>query len=296
MTFLRNLFRKQSSRPGAGANNNVEGRSSPANPGAVRRLVAVNAFDGRSRSFEEHVGRALQHIDIGKRAVLEIGSDRWLYVPKRFEELGAGIVEATNVAPGWPTAEKHSDVITLRRVDATNLSIVYGSNTFDLIFGMAVLEHIGCIWLVLEESAKILRPGGVLYLHGGPIWTATKGHHLYTKFEGVDYKFTAADCPILRWEHLMFDEGGLRDALVSRGSREPLAAHLAQFVYRSAEQNRIGYERLSKIFAASPLKLVDKHDNAFDDPSPDELRRIRWGQWGDESHFNVSGVTFIMRR
>jgi SAM-dependent methyltransferase len=257
---------------------------------------AANVLDKRSQSFEEHLDRARRYIDVRNRAVLEIGSDRWLYVPKRLEELGAGRVEATNIVKGWPDSKKHSDIVSIRRADATRLSEVYAPKSFDLIFGMAVLEHIGAVWLLLEEMAKILKPGGILYLHGGGLWTCTRGHHLYTKYDGVEYKFTDSDCPIQSWEHLMLDEPGLRAALMSRGMQEPTAAHLAEFVYRSPDQNRFGYERLSRIFHAAPLKLIDKHETAFADPSAAELDRIRRGQWGDESHFNTTGVTFVMRR
>lgn len=61
--------------------------------------------------------------------------------------------------------------------DATRLPFAPGA--FDLIFSFASFEHFSDPQAVLQEAARVLSPGGWLYLEFGPIATAPYGLHAY---------------------------------------------------------------------------------------------------------------------
>jgi SAM-dependent methyltransferase len=250
----------------------------------------------RVPGFDRHLERLQSFTEIKGRAILEIGSDQGLHVAQKMEELGATLIEATNLASTWPVSERHSNAIRRSRTDMTKLTKLYPPETFDIIFGMAVVEHIRGLWIGLEEAAKVLKPGGILYLHGEPIWTSVKGHHLFTEYNGVAYRFSDRKPILWHWEHLMHDEPRFRKALEARGIEHGLAVHLAESVYRKETINRYGYRRLANIFEKSPLILLHREDAIAKTPNPDQLEKIRKGPWGDEERFEVAGVTHIMRR
>jgi SAM-dependent methyltransferase len=45
--------------------------------------------------------------------------------------------------------------------DAHRLSDYFAPNSFDVVYSAAVYEHLAMPWVVSEEIAKVLRPGGV---------------------------------------------------------------------------------------------------------------------------------------
>jgi SAM-dependent methyltransferase len=250
----------------------------------------------RSANFEKHIEAFATYADVRGLSVLEIGSSANLYVARRFEELGAASVFATNITPVWPQSEKVSAVVAQVRADMTRLSETFEPNSLDLMFGMAVAEHVPTLWVALEEAAKVLKPGGILYLHGGPIWTFNRGHHVLSGFHGPEFEFSKRQCPILKWEHLMHDRQSFAAALVARGASTELAERLAVRIYDSNKINRFGHNRLCRIFESGPLRLLQKIEYAFGAPDASEYERIRRGPWGDEGGFHVSGLTFVMKK
>jgi len=67
--------------------------------------------------------------------------------------------------------------VTFVQGDATQLP--FASGAFELIFSFASYEHFCDPRAVLQEAARILSPGGWLYLGFGPIATAPYGLHAY---------------------------------------------------------------------------------------------------------------------
>lgn len=48
--------------------------------------------------------------------------------------------------------------------DAHKLSQYFGNQKFDLIYSVAVFEHFAVPWLVATEIAKLLKPGGIIFV------------------------------------------------------------------------------------------------------------------------------------
>ncbi len=76
-------------------------------------------------------------------------------------DISPGMVEATRL-----NAERLGVTVEGRTADAERLP--YDDDTFDLVFGHAVLHHIPDVELALREMLRVLKPGGRLVICGEP--------------------------------------------------------------------------------------------------------------------------------
>lgn len=141
------------------------------------------------------------------KRVLEIGSDLRLQAAQALLKLGATQVFAVN--PAFEAIKSPDERITIIKD--------YGENTpfeegyFDMIVGMALLEHVSHPRKLAEECKRLLiNKGGVAFLQGSPMWTAYDGHHTWNKIDTTYYKFSDDGRPYEYWEHLCLD--GFADA------------------------------------------------------------------------------------
>jgi SAM-dependent methyltransferase len=112
-----------------------------------------------------------------------------------------------------------------------SVDAVFSSNAFQFLDVTATLA----------EVRRILRPGGVLYAHFGPIWSAVDGHQLeYVAFEGRALAFWR-DTLLPPWAHLAYEREPLRELLRS-GLPEALADLLVWHVFDSETINRLFFE------------------------------------------------------
>jgi SAM-dependent methyltransferase len=74
---------------------------------------------------------------------------------------------------GAPLRRKGLDV---RRMDARRLE--FANNEFDLIYSIAVFEHIDSVDDAAAEVARVLKPGGVALLHAHLFRSLSGGHNL----------------------------------------------------------------------------------------------------------------------
>ena len=102
---------------------------------------------------------------LGRRAdrtfadALEIGAGTGYFI---INLLRAGVVEeavATDISPG---------MLEVRTAAAEAETLPFGDESFDLVFGHAVLHHIPDLRLAFSEFARVLRPGGTLAFCGEP--------------------------------------------------------------------------------------------------------------------------------
>jgi ubiquinone/menaquinone biosynthesis C-methylase UbiE len=88
--------------------------------------------------------------------------------------LQAGLIEratATDISPGMlATLERNASDLGLevRTAAAEAETLPFGDESFDLVFGHAVLHHIPDLGRAFSEFARLLRPGGTMAFCGEP--------------------------------------------------------------------------------------------------------------------------------
>lgn len=229
--------------------------------------------------------------DMAGTTVLEIGADRDAIGARMLVEAGAGRVVSTNFETEW--TEEDDGVIARRLLDARRIPESFGMASIDVLFGVAVLEHIDGLDAFFAGARHALKPGGTLYVHGGPIWSCAKGHHLGLACGERRYKFSnPALNPVGDWTHLTLTREEMARDLVQRVPREDAEAIAAQ-IYESDDRNRLGYRDICDAFARSGFVLIAQHDNAFRQPPPDLREAIERGRYGGQERYDVTGITFV---
>lgn len=127
---------------------------------------------------------------------------------------------------------------------------------FDLVFSVAVLEHINELGDALRKMQTALVPGGLMYHAVGPIWSGPRGHHVFpTYFEEHGKDAGARVVAGLRpWMHLFFTPDQMRDHLLA--TLEPSLADAAvHSIYESPRINRFTYTDYLEHFEREGLSV-----------------------------------------
>ncbi len=107
----------------------------------------------------------------------------------------------------------------------------------DFVFSCNAFEHVGALEETYRALRRAMRPGGIVYLHFGPIWSAPDGSHFEDiRIGGEPYTFwQKAIMPA--WSHLLLGaDDYLRLAVRLHGEED--GATLAGFVAHSPWVNR----------------------------------------------------------
>ena len=248
--------------------------------------------DARREDLRRRIGEIARYKDLTGATVLEIGADAQGTAAQALLDAGAAKVLSSNFGERWKTGS--FGAIERIRLDARDIAAQVAPESVDLVFGIAILEHISGLTGFFAGAKRALRPGGLFFVQGGPIWSSSIGHHVGVIGEKAHYRFGVPGAnPIQPWEHLAHDQTTLAEVLAARGIWQPDAVKIAQFVYTSPKINRVGYRTMCDIFAASPLKPVDRLEGAFKAPSPAMLAAIERGPFGGQERYDVVGITFV---
>ena len=152
-------------------------------------IVAVRledrAYESRRLArFERAVGRAVR----GAR-VLDVGCGTGGFSILA-EEAGAEVwsVDASSEAAGLAAAR----LARGRVVMATAESLPLASARFDLVHCYSTLEHLSDAAAAVREMVRVLRPGGVLYLHTPNRWGCFEGHYKVFWIPGLPPRLSRA--------------------------------------------------------------------------------------------------------
>ncbi len=157
----------------------------------------------KAEEFQENLVKDLNSkIKIKDKTVLEIGSDLELKTAKLLLEYGAKKVVCVN--PAFADELKSPDE-RINVIKDLCENIDYKNNEFDIVFGIALLEHVHNIKGLFEKVRDILKPNGFALLQGNPMYCSACGHHIWIneKF-GFDKNLGKIN-PFEPWEHLMYN-------------------------------------------------------------------------------------------
>jgi SAM-dependent methyltransferase len=232
---------------------------------ALDRLMPRPRVGGRESSeayslWEYRVGKSILESyadrlgDLAGKRVLDIGcglgGKTVAYAEAKARVTGVDL-SAENIARCSVFARAHGVEATFAAGDAERLPFAAG--TFDAVIANDSLEHFADPERALGEFARVLAPGGSIFLFFTP-WGSPLGSHLY------DYIRTP-------WCHLVFPEWLLRELLerelARRGDVDPRAraARLMEEYHR--ELNKITVRRYHRI-----LRRIENLDVEFEELKP----------------------------
>ncbi len=238
---------------------------------------------------------------IGKD-VLEIGGNSKCVSAIPFIKAGAekvtvsglGHVEAVDKSP-----HEKIDIVT---ADALEISHIFGPQSFDIVYGVSILEHIPNPDRLFAQVFRVLRPGGIAYLQGGPVWTSAYGHHIWLdawchhtskSYHFIPWPGSDAVNPIPDWAHLLYNPIELSEILLKDGRLPDDVKKIVEFIYKSNVINREGFRSIMRAVSTSPLLILNAALTRYVVP-PNVLNRLRQLYPNELDDWSVSGVGLVL--
>ena len=239
--------------------------------------------------------------------ILEVGGDQGCESAYPFLKDGA----ASAIVSGLDhiSQEQVSKEYNLRvlRADALKLSSVFGPSRFDVVYGLSVVEHIPSPKSFLDEVYTVLKPGGLAYFEGNPIWSSPKGHHLWVATWGGAYqnKTTAnylfseyagkvSTNPLPDWSHLLMTPNRMREYLAEKSIPSTDIDCIIDWVFYSNEVNRINMSEIAEAYTNSRLIVLEANTVRVDIPADIQVALRK--QCGDGIDYGILGVTYVLAK
>ena len=231
------------------------------------------------------------------KIILEIGGDLSYSVASYLVDKGAEHVTSINIDPKFSTQEI-TPKISARNISATELTKYYNEEVFDIVFGVAVLEHIDNTPLLLKQIYSVLKNNGLVLLQGGPIWTCSIGHHVWVDFQENVYRFNDnSNNPIPNWHHLILNPNEMKIYLVEQ--KNILSEHadkIVSYIYDSRDLSRIGYADLLEVFHNSQFQILEVLQKYGVKPDYQILKQLNDIFGKNQHNFEINGIQFVLQK
>lgn len=151
----------------------------------------------RSEPFHEVFPEFIERVAaMPAPTVLELGSRNVTGVSQRGHFAGAGRYIGCDIHPG-----EGVDLVA----DIHRLSDVVAPASVDAVFSISVFEHLVYPWKAILEINRVLKPGGLVFIHSHPAWPA---HELPWDF----WRF-----PVAGLAHLLIPDTGFELVRAAEG-------------------------------------------------------------------------------
>ena len=120
-----------------------------------------------------------RYIAFTGKEILEIGGSQSCESAYPFLSDGASRAVVTGLDHIYHEKVDSDHDLVVMRADALNLDSIFAPCSFDVVYGLSIVEHIVNPDRFLSQVHAVLKPGGVAYFEGNPIWSSPKGHHLW---------------------------------------------------------------------------------------------------------------------
>ncbi|MCK4789431.1 MAG: class I SAM-dependent methyltransferase [Desulfobacteraceae bacterium] len=152
---------------------------------------------------------------------------------------------------------KYADLKNVNIIQADARNNIFRDNFFDFIFSIAVGEHIAELALFLEETYRVLKPGGEYYFRQAPFWTSVKGHHFsHWRPEVLEV--------LGSYQHLIFSAEEMRAYLRCRENLPFDIENCVRRIYLREDLSRLS-ERETKFIIERSKFIVDTWSTQYDD-------------------------------
>ena len=193
--------------------------------------------------MQEQVARLAMFSNLEGKRVLEIGASPSNPVLARLliDQYGCDYT-GVNIEPfEYPGAEG------MALISEDIHKVGFRRNQFDVVFSIAVWEHIPNPLPVFDAVADWLRPGGV---HYGIFqnWMSRVGHHVFSP--------RAPAHLVPAWGHLVYSPEELGQQITAAGGTPEVAATITDFVHNSPEINRVPTRDFVSKILSGPLEVL----------------------------------------
>ena len=147
------------------------------------------------------------------------------------------------------------DVLSFAVSEATHVPAP--PDTFDVVYTWSAFEHVSLPVPVLQEIARILKPGGALFLQLWPFFDSSHGGHLWPHYDDSFPHLLRAD------EDILADVAGRRGTDMSRPADDE---------YRSL--NRMTLEELHRALLRTGFRVRKLHLLTHTVHIPDEVSHL----------------------
>lgn len=244
-----------------------------------------------------------RYVTMDRKDVLEVGGGQSGEAALPFLKDGAASVAITGL--DHVTEEKAvSQKLRFLRANALSLTDVFEPESFDVVYGLSIVEHIPSPQTFLNEVHKVLRPGGVAYFEGNPLWSSAKGHHLWVATWGGPYQHKAtanylfssfpqkaSTNPLPDWSHLLMSEQQMTEHLTAKALPKVDIDCIIDWVYRSDQVNRLSLSEIAKAYSTSRLIVLEANTVRSKVPPDVELTLRR--QCGDGIDYGTRGISYV---
>lgn len=195
-----------------------------------------------------HADQASSFLDLRGKSVLIVGCNTGRDC-QNFAVRGATDIHGVDVIETIGTEFSNA---TYHRVPVQKMELP--TNTFDLVYCVATMEHVSDIENGYRQMVRVLAPEGVFYCVAAPLWHSRNGHHKGNFFN--DYP----------WIHLRkspdeildyCDEAGLSE----KHGRDMMAAHI-QYMLNPRHFNK--RRACDYVAACAGLRRMEVIRNAID--------------------------------
>lgn len=188
--------------------------------------------------------------------ICEIGGDGQFGIARLLSRLSGNEVVVSSPDPYTTLSddELQKEGVILKRLPFESMESK--DNTFDLIYGCAVLEHIVHMEDFFKSAFKRLKPGGLLIVNGCPIWYSATGHHTHRKLDNVLYSFGDPKCPVKPFSHLCLTKEEQYSTLIRKNIPSEHARLICEQIYDSSHINRLSISEICCACVHQPWKEI----------------------------------------
>jgi len=230
----------------------------------------------------------------GTRDMLEIGSDIGAEVVCALAERTGVRVVGINPSNDFPSLVGNIPPdVSLLRADGRDLP--FEDRSFDAVLSVATMEHVNGLDRLLNEVARVLRPGGLFHTEFSPIWSSAKGHHVYAVSGSKEVRFwKPGKNPVPDYAHLLWSPDEMREYLRSGPTAEELIEPIVQWIYFVDSINRCHFEEYLAAFARSSLTVQSIYFG-YDSPDTEILAKLK-EKYGDQREFRCHSIYVVLRK
>jgi ubiquinone/menaquinone biosynthesis C-methylase UbiE len=244
------------------------GRAHRLNGDIVAESLAAGSGIGLAPYQLEFVVKTLQHTAVAGKRILEIGSDNDLFVGKALARLGAAQMQCSNMVD-FSKAMENCDDDRVSFAHCAGQDLPFENDSFDLVVGCALLEHVTVMEAFARELHRIVAPGGHVFLHGAPMWPSRVGHHVYFIGNARFYKFTDETNPVPDYGHLTMAPAQLAEHLAGSDMPREDRDRIVNYAYEDDVLNRMHPDAI--VAAFGEVFDVVEDFRWPDTPFPDEV-------------------------